>query len=123
MGYLSGFVAKKRDVEKETVREAVRSRMTEYTKTLLMRTVGTSATVVPSSPHMLTRRIHWDYTLMPIWLLTYSRGGKSYPFAMNGHTGKVYGRFPVSPRKLAVLGAIVGVLAGAAAALFHYFVL
>ena len=123
MAYLSGFLAKKRDVEKEEVREAVRSRMISYAKTLLLGTVGPYASVTPSSPRLLTNRIHWDYTLMPLWLLTYSRNGKKYTYAMNGYTGKVYGRLPVSPRRLTLLGLLVGVVSGVLAALFHRFLL
>ena len=58
---------------------------------------------------------------MPIWLLTYQQRGKTYTYAMNGYTGKVYGELPVSRLKLALLGAVVGLLVGAAAALLKFF--
>ncbi len=122
MPYLSGFVAKKRNIEKESVREAVRARMANYATTLLRNTIGPYATVTPTPPRLLTRVIHWDYTLMPIWLLTYQHKGKTYTYAMNGYTGKVWGQLPVSGKKLAILGTVVGLLAGVAAALLKLFV-
>ena len=39
--------------------------------------------------------------------------GKTYTYAMNGYTGKVSGRVPVSGGKLALLGSGVGAAAGA----------
>ena len=121
MPYLSGFLAKKRDIEKDAVREAVRARMTGYAQTLLQNTIHGYATVTPTAPRLLTKRMHWDYTLMPIWLLTYSRKGKTYTYAMNGYTGKVWGQLPVSGKRLAVLGAVVGVVAGLLAGLIRVF--
>jgi len=58
---------------------------------------------------------------MPIWLLTYSHKGKTYTYAMNGYTGKVWGRFPVSGKKLALLGTLVGIGVGVLAALLKLF--
>ena len=121
MPYLAGFIAKKRNIEKESVREAVRTRMTNYATTLLRGTIGAYTTVTPNVPRLLTRTIHWDYTLMPIWLLTYQHRGKTYTYAMNGYTGKVWGRLPVSGKKLAILGAAVGIAAGIIAALLKLF--
>ena len=121
MPYLSGFVAKKRNIEKEAVREAVRARMMSYAKTLLTNTISGYATVTPSEPNLLTRVLHWDYTLMPIWLLTYHRKGQTYTYAINGYTGKVWGRFPVSGKKLAILGTVVGIATAAVAALLKLF--
>ena len=47
---------------------------------------------------------------MPIWILTYkNKKGKVYTYAMNGHTGKIYGELPISKWKLA-LGAIIASL-------------
>ena len=115
MAALSGFVAKKRDIEKESVREAVRTRMQQYATSLLKATIGSYTTITPSAPRMLTRTLHWDYTLMPIWILTYHRKNKRHTYALNGYTGKVYGRLPVSGKRLSLLGAIVGALVGIAA--------
>ena len=56
---------------------------------------------------------------MPIWILTYKKDKRTYVYAMNGSTGKIYGELPVSPWKLALLGlavaavvAILGFLIG-----------
>ena len=95
--------------------------MESYTQTLLRDTIHGFGTVTPNAPRLLLSRIHWDYTLMPIWLLTYKRREKTYTYAMNGYTGKVYGELPVSRLKLAILGAVVGLLAGAVAALLKLF--
>ena len=119
MPYLSGFIAKKRDIEKEEVREAVKARMSSYARTLLTGTIGGYTTVTPSTPRLLTKQIHWDYTLMPIWILNYTYRGRSYPFAMNGYTGKLFGRVPLSPRRLAIFSSAVAVLAGGLAALLR----
>lgn len=123
MPRLQGFLAKKRNIEQESVREAVKARMISYTGTLLRNTIHGYATVSPNTPRLLVRGMHWSYTLMPIWLLTYNRRGKTYTFAMNGYTGKVFGQFPVSGKRLAVLGAIVGVVAGVIAGLLRYFLM
>ena len=121
MPYLSGFVAKKRNIEKESVREAVRTRMVNYATTLLTNTISGYSTVLPNEPQLLTRVLHWDYTLMPIWLMTYHHKGKTYAYAINGYTGKVWGRLPVSGKKLAILGAVTGVLSGVIAGLLMLF--
>lgn len=117
MPYLSGFVAKKRNIEQEAVRGAVKERMMQYSARLLRDTIKGYATVKPNAPRLLTRVMHWDYTLMPIWILTYQFRGKTYTYAMNGYTGKVYGEVPASRGKLAVLGGIVAAVVGVLAAL------
>ena len=122
MPRLQGFLAKKRNIESEQVREAVKGRMMNYAQTLLCNTIYGYATVTPTAPRLLVRQMHWDYTLMPIWLLNYPYKGKTYTYAMNGYTGKVYGQLPVSGKKLALLGAIVGLAVGLVAGLLKFFV-
>ena len=112
MPYLSGFVAKKRNLEQASVRDAVYSRMTDYSQTLLRNTIHGYTTVTPESPRLLTHVMHWDYTLMPIWILTYKHRKKTFTYAINGHTGKIYGAFPVSGRKLALFSLLLGIAAG-----------
>ena len=121
MPYLSGFVAKKRNIEQAAVRDAVYTRMHDYSKTLLTRTVHGYTTVTPDKPRLLTRLMHWDYTLMPIWILTYKHKSKSFTYAINGHTGKIYGRLPLSGKKLALFSTLIGLGACVLGALINFF--
>ena len=116
MPYLSGFVAKKRNIERASLTEEVRARMKRYAETLLKETISGYATVNVSDTRVNVLKSHWEYTLMPIWMLTYRKNGKAYTYAMNGHTGKIYGKLPVSFPKLAALFA--SVTAGLSALLF-----
>jgi hypothetical protein len=54
---------------------------------------------------------------MPIWMLTYKKKDKTYVYAMNGVTGKLYGELPVSLWKILLVAA--GVFS-AALALFMW---
>ena len=108
MPYLSGFVAKKRDVEREALSEEVKRRMNDYATTLLKNTVMGYNTVSVRNLDLKIHQSHWEYSLLPVWVLTYrSRKGKVYTYAMNGHTGKVYGELPISFFKLGLLFAAV----------------
>ena len=106
--YLSGFQAKKRDIEREALSEEVRGRMNRYSTTLLRNTVHGYNTVSPREVQVNVKVSHWEYSLLPIWVLTYrDRKDRVYTYAMNGYTGKVYGELPVSlPRLGILLGAI-----------------
>ena len=115
MPYLSGFYAKKRDIERDTLSEEVRERMHTYTEELLRRTVTASySSLKPDKVCVNIKQSHWEYALLPIWILTYThKDGKVYTFALNGSTGKIYGELPVSYPKLAILAGAVAVPATA----------
>jgi Zn finger protein HypA/HybF involved in hydrogenase expression len=51
----------------------------------------------------------FKHVLVPIWLLTYNYGAKAFQVIVNGHTGKIAGRYPLSIWKvlLAILVAVV----------------
>ena len=108
MPYLSGYVAKKRDVEREDLNEEIKRRMNDYATTLLKRTVLGYNTVSARNLDLKIHKSHWEYSLLPIWMLTYrDRKDRLYTYALNGYTGKVYGELPVSIGKLMLLlGAI-----------------
>lgn len=103
MAYLSGFLAKKRNVEKEQVLDEVKNRISGYSESLLKDTMRGYTAVHPQGTQVQMQKVLWDYALLPIWILTYNKGGKIYTYAMNGHTGKVYGELPISGKKLLLL--------------------
>lgn len=117
MSYLSGFVAKKRDIERTQLSDEVRGRMCGYSEKLLRSTInGGYSSLIVNNKKMNILNSSWEYTLMPIWMLTYTpkKQGKkhiSYTFAMNGNTGKLYGQVPISYGKVAALcGGIFAVV-------------
>ena len=126
MPYLQGYVAKKRDIDRKMLYPEVKGRMNSYARTLLERmTCYNSLSVDNLDVSVLSS--HWEYSLMPVWILTYKKKhkktpkkDKTYVYAMNGSTGKVYGELPVSIPKLilATLGTFLG--AGALAFLFGF---
>ncbi|MBE6651822.1 MAG: TFIIB-type zinc ribbon-containing protein [Ruminococcaceae bacterium] len=115
MPYLSGFFAKKRDIERDALSEEVRGRMHTYTQELFRRTISSSySTLSPSALNVHIKQSHWEYALLPIWVLTYThKNGRVYTFALNGSTGKIYGELPISYPKLAILAGAVAVPATA----------
>ena len=90
--------------------------MNSYARTILERTTNYGSLAV-NYLDVAILKSHWEYSLMPIWILTYkkkhkrdSKKDKTYIYAMNGSTGKVFGELPISIPKLllAALGALVG---------------
>ena len=50
-----------------------------------------------------------QYAMLPVWLLHTEYQGKEYIFAINGDTGKVTGKLPLSNKKLAwLIGGVFG---------------
>lgn len=49
--------------------------------------------------------IKYKYLLLPVWISSYKYNGKTYQFMINGRTGKVGGRYPLSPWR--ILAAIL----------------
>ena len=110
--YLQGFTAKKRDLDREKLSLEVRERMEGYATTLLSSTTGGYSSLHNQNVDLNIMKSHWDYTLMPIWILTYQRKGKNYTYAMNGSTGKIYGELPISYLKLGLVAAGLALLVG-----------
>ncbi len=106
MGYLSGFVAEKRDMEQgEFVRE-VENEVREYALNDLNSGLAGYSSVQMHTRQADLRDSRWEYALLPVWTLTYrDSAGKIYYFACNGQNGKVCGVLPVDRTKLAVFFA------------------
>ncbi len=117
MPYLSGYAAKKRNLSQDDVKGEVKTRIVNYSDRILRGTVSSDYNTVErreSTSRVLRSR--WDYSLLPVWVLTYrAKNGRVYTYTMNGHTGKVHGELPVSRFKL---GLFAATLAAALTGLF-----
>ena len=111
MGYLSGFQAQRRDVDREDLAQDVSQEVKEYGRQLLRDTISGYSGVTVNSHNLKMLKESWSYVLLPVWTLTYkARNGKFYYYSMNGQTGKVYGELPVDYKKVGIVGGIVALI-------------
>jgi len=101
MSYLSGYLAEKYDVDKETVWPRVKQRVAEDTVTQLMLSARGYDAIQVTHQEVRIREKKVHYTLLPVWMLIYKHKDKKYLFAMNGQTGKVVGNLPISFARVA----------------------
>lgn len=108
-GFLSGFLAEKRDMEQAEVRPIFVQEAKEYGEKLLRETIEGYATVTGKQSNFTTKKEKYAYTLLPVWTLTYpAKNGKTYYYSMNGQTGKICGELPIDYKKLTLFSALAG---------------
>lgn len=101
-GFLSGFQAEVKDMEKESFEADVSSEVNGYARNLLSGTVTSHGNFTIDSFHADVQKDIWHYVLLPVWVLTYRSGKDMYYFAMNGQTGEICGKLPIDTRKLGI---------------------
>jgi ribosomal protein S27AE len=111
VGYLSGWVVERYQIDLVTAAQRSRERMEEQLRQLC-------ASHIPGDTYR-DLRINADYSgqtfkhiLAPVWLLSYNYGAKTYQVVVNGCTGAISGDYPKSWIKIsiAVLLAIIVLL-------------
>ena len=108
MGFLSGFLAEKRDIERTELNKQVQQEANEYGEKILRGTVKGYSSISVKSCHLNQTQENWDYTMLPVWTVTYKgKNGKMYYYSMSGQDGKVYGELPIDYKKVWILGGIV----------------
>lgn len=119
MKYLSGFMAEKRDIEQKELKAKATETARAVAQERLEDTVVGYGAVTGQNLQINSEDFDWKYALMPAWMMTYKYKDELYYFAMNGQTGKIAGRVPVSTKKInrlagiiAVIGLVLGALMG-----------
>lgn len=110
MSYLSGFLAEKRDIGKDSLSSEAKQDIREYSEKMLRDTVSGYSSVIKRSTNITFEKEKWEYVLLPVWVLTYrGRNGDIYYYTMNGQTEKVCGKLPLDYGRLAILFAAIAV--------------
>lgn len=108
MGFLSGFQAEKRDIEKNSLTEEVHKQVKEYSQKRMRDTISGHHSFSMQAQSCEIGEENFRYTLLPVWVLTYrEKGNQIYYFAMNGQTGEIVGKLPVDRKKLYGLSALI----------------
>lgn len=111
MGYLSGFVSERRDIDRQELEKSVRQEVTNYVQTMMEGEVRGYTSFYGGPCRISNVEEDWTYVLLPVWTVTY-RGsdGKTYYYSMNGQTGKTFGELPVDKKKMFLTGLLIGII-------------
>ncbi|MGN0642825.1 MAG: hypothetical protein ACI4JJ_06735 [Huintestinicola sp.] len=110
MTYLSGCYADKYDVEKSEVLGRIKERIDKSSEELLRNDIKGYQSVTVKNKQIRILSTKWHYMLLPVWFMTYKYHGQIYSYAINGQTGKMAGKYPVSLPKALGFGAAIGLI-------------
>ena len=108
---LAGFVAERYSIglkegwgiAQTTIQSKLRSSINSYVKSHY-----SCDRVSSMSFSTLYSNITYKYILVPVWLSSFQYKGKTYQFAVNGQTGKVGGKAPVSAIRV-IIAILLGI--------------
>jgi len=112
--YLSGFFGEVYNAPATAFQPRAEEKVKESAEQLLRESYSGFTGVVTEHKEHKCAAGRVDYALLPVWVYAYNYRDKIYNFYVNGQTGKIVGRTPVSKPKLFVYGATVGAIAYAA---------
>ena len=92
-------------VNKGEAFRCVREKVTVDVRNVLKNSVSDYAEFDVKNEEIDILGTKWCLGLLPVWLLTFRSGGKTYRFTVNGQNGEFTGAPPVSVKKLALFGA------------------
>ncbi len=121
--YMSGFFGERYGENADMLDERARSKAVEDAENLMKGTLSQYSNVQTTSNQLSVTRTNAEYALLPVWIYTYEYKGTNYQFHINGQTGKVIGKAPVSQRKvwfysvaqgifLLALGLVINLIVG-----------
>lgn len=119
--YLSGFFANRYDDTAENCSVRAKERVDASMASAMRRTVNGYLTVNVTSSDILFTRNEIRYALLPVWFMNTRFRDKNYTFVINGQTGKMSGKLPISRAKVAAWFASVSAAVGTIAALIGIF--
>lgn len=99
--YLPGFVAESYNYTDDDLLPRVRERVQKWMDDYARQTMKNYATVNITGREYDIRKKKTDYSLLPVWMINYNYRNGEYVFAMNGDTGKIVGKPPISKVKAA----------------------
>ncbi|MFK8795041.1 TFIIB-type zinc ribbon-containing protein [Planococcus plakortidis] len=102
MPYLAGYLAEKYDFDDEQLFSRVESKIVPYIDAYISTTISGYSSVSYTSKQIDAQKKKVYYTLFPVWMVYYDFDNKEHTFAMNGQTGKVVGKPPISAGKVAL---------------------
>lgn len=108
--YLAGYIAEKYNYNDKQLFSRVKQRTMQYASSYARNSIHGYDTTAVHQEHFDIKQRNAEYILLPVWMICYDYQQAEHTFAMNGQTGKVVGRPPLSKGKIATwFGGIAGI--------------
>lgn len=101
MPYLAGYIAEKYNYDDKDLFPRVKSRVSNYVDSYINSTIKGYTTTSYNRKNISINQKNADYVLFPVWMVCYDYKQSEHTFAMNGQTGKIVGKPPLSKGKIA----------------------
>ena len=106
--YMSGFFAERYNQDALAgEHRAVTKAKTDAENILKQSITGYVGLTSSVNNEVSLQRTDTNYALLPVWIYNYSYKGEEYRFHINGQTGKIIGKVPISVQKVWGYGATV----------------
>lgn len=99
--YLAGYIAEKYSYDEKELLPRSKEKIRGFIEQYISSAVSGYATVNYTNKQIDTTLKQADYVLLPVWVVHYDFNKTEHTFAMNGQTGKVVGKPPISKAKVA----------------------
>lgn len=100
--FMSGYRGELYSLDAQTLEPRAKSKVRNDAHTLMRESIGSYTSVTPECDDCQCQTQQENYALLPVWSYTYHYRGKDYHFHLNGETGKLVGKAPMS------IGKIIG---------------
>lgn len=98
--YMSGFFGEKYNMTSDLVESRAKQKMNEDAEKLIKESYAGYSSVRIMQDNRQTGDSDVSYGLLPVWSYSYQYKGQDYPLYVNGQTGKIVGKAPVSKGKV-----------------------
>ncbi|MBP5694207.1 MAG: hypothetical protein J6X03_01975 [Bacilli bacterium] len=122
-GYLAGFQAERYDTSKSTTQTRAHQRMRQGMVSALKSSTTSYSDVREVKENIRLSNEESKYVLYPIWILNVRWKDQKFTFAVNGDTGKVAGKYPISAGKVTSVVGLISLAAGGLGFLMGYFLM
>lgn len=99
--YLAGYLAEKYQFTDDELLRRAKEKISSFINEAVRSSITGYTTVTRLSTDIDSRNMQSRYVLLPVWLIVYDLDNFQHNFMMNGQTGKVIGKPPLSYGKIA----------------------
>lgn len=101
--YLSGFFAEKYDLKPNEVFDRAEEKIKDIFENAMIRKMNEGFIYSENEAEIFLNVNNIYYLLAPVWFIEFEYKHKKYKYTMNGQTGKIVERFPISWSKVCFL--------------------